>query len=128
MKRVGEGPRGTCEDLELLDRQRRLAAARTGGDSGNSHDVPEVYVDGAAAILGTEELDPAGAIDQVEKRELTVPATAHDAPREPAPLPIFRPGLEPLRLGPHRSGFVPVGKTLGARHGRRAYRLGADAN
>ena len=59
-----------AEELELVDDERRLAAAALRGLAGGADDVAEVDVDLARARGGAQELDPAGAVDEVEEDEL----------------------------------------------------------
>ena len=64
---------------ELVDDQRRLAAAALRRLADRADDVAEMDVDLAGARGRAEELDPAAAVDEVEEDEL-----AHVAPREHA--------------------------------------------
>ena len=120
MERVGERPRDLGEELQPVDRERGLAALGLRRLADGADEVAEVEVDGARALGLAEELDPPGAVDEVEEDELPVPAASHDAPGETTFLAAFLAGLEQLRLGPDRRDLVAVGKALGkAGHGRR---------
>src|SRR5205085_8559652 len=86
------------EELELVGRERRLPAPRLRRPALGADDVAEVQVDLARAARVAEELDAAGAIDEVEEDELPVAAPRHHAAGDPARLPRLLPRLQPLRL------------------------------
>ena len=83
---VGQRPADLGEQLELGDGERRLAALRLGGNSGDADDVPEVEIDRPGAILGDEQLDLPGAVDEVEEDELPHVAPSHDPSGDPPSL------------------------------------------
>ena len=68
---------------------------------------------GSSTPVGlAEELDAAGAVDQIEEGQLAVLPPRHDATRE-APLGLaFLARLETLRLGADGSDLVPVGEAF----------------
>ena len=77
VERVRQRAADLREQHELVDCERRLAALRLHRRARRADDVAEVDVDCAGAFLLAEELDPPGAVDEVEEDEL-----AHVAPRE----------------------------------------------
>jgi hypothetical protein len=76
-------------------------------------------VDVARLPRVAHELDPAGAIDEVEEDELSHLAPRHCAAGEPARVLRLRPGLERFCLGANRGDLVTVGESLRRRHGGR---------
>ena len=69
---VRERPTDLRQQDELGDRQRRLAALRAAWPSGCANDVAEVEVE---LLLG-DQLDPSGAVDEVEEAQLAHRAAA----------------------------------------------------
>ena len=96
-----------------VDRERGLAALRPRRDAGRADDVAEVEVDGPGALLGDEQLDLPGAVDEVEEDELPHVPPSHDPPSDAPRLAGLLPGLDLLCLDPDRCNLVPIGKTLG---------------
>ncbi len=106
------------EDQELVDRQRRLASPGPRRVADRADDVAEMDVDGAAAILRAEQLDLAGAIDEIEEGELPVAAAPEHSPRDPPDARRLPAGVERLCLEPDRLDLVPFRKALGHAHRR----------
>src|SRR5207302_10044060 len=75
---VRERPADLGEQGQLVDGERRLAAARAGGRAGGAHDVAEVEVELAGLRGLAEELDPPGTVDEVEEDELAHGPPSHD--------------------------------------------------
>ena len=99
---VGQRPLDLGEQLELGDGERRLTALRLGGDPGDADDVAEVEVDGPGAILGHEQLDLPGAVDEVEEDELPHVPPSHDPPGHPPRLAAPPPRPRPAQRRPER--------------------------
>ena len=59
-----------------------------------------------------EELDPAGAIDEIGEDELAHLPPRHDPPGDPPRLGTLSPSFEGLSVGADRCDLVPVGKAL----------------
>ena len=116
---VRQRPLDLGEQLELGDCERGLAALRPGRDPGRADDVAEIEVDGPGAILGDEQLDLPGAVDEVEEDELPHVPPSHDPPSDPPRLAGLLPGLDLLSLDPDRRNLVPVRKSLRQRHSAR---------
>src|SRR5205085_9439067 len=76
-------------------------------------------VDLARAARVAEELDPAGAVDEVEEDELAVAAPRHDAAGDPPRFPRLLPRLEPRGLVANIGHERPVLKTLRQRPSSR---------
>ncbi len=112
VERVGERAADLREQHELVDSERRLAALRLHRRARGAHDVAEVDVDRAGPILLAEELDPPGAVDEVEEDDLPHVAAGHDAARNAYRAVAGLAGLE--RLGGRAPGghVVPIGKAL----------------
>ena len=85
----------------------------------DADDVAEVDVDLAGARGRAQQLDAAGAVDEVEEDELPHVAPRHHAPGEAPRLGGLRPVLERLRLGAHGGDLVAVRIAL-----RRAFAHG----
>jgi hypothetical protein len=105
---VRERPADLRQQDELGDGQRRLAALRTAGLAGRADDVAEVEVE----LLLSDQLNPAGAVDEVEKAQLSHRAAGHDAPCDAALALERLAGLGLLGLGPDRGNLFPIGKAL----------------
>ena len=73
-------------------------------------------VDLAGPRRGTEELDAAAAVDEVEEDELAHVAPRQHTPGEPARLRALDVVLEDVGLGADVGDLVPIGKAL-RRHG-----------
>ena len=117
--RVGEAVEGVGqrrldlrEQHELVDGERGLAPPRPRRRPDDPDDVAEVDVDGAAAILGAEELEAAGAVDEVEERQLAVAAPGEHATGKTSSRSGLLPGLERLGLRPDGGDLVTIGKAL----------------
>ena len=112
----GAGGRSSAR-AAALDREGRLASLRPSRDAHHAHDVAGVRVHLAHPVGRAEELDLAGAVDEVEEDELPVAAPPHDAPREPA-VTSFGALLEtaPPRFG--QGDLVPVRKAMREVHRR----------
>ena len=121
VERVGQRPLVAREQLELVDREARLAAAALRRPAGDADDVAEVDVDLAGALRLDEQLDAARAVDEIEEDELP-----HVAPRHHAAGDAVRPlalaaGLDPVGLGADVGDRRAVGKTLRRiRHGHES--------
>ena len=95
-----------------VDLQRRLAAARLRRRAGDADDVAEVEVELARPLDGADQLDPPGAVDEVEEHELPHVPPGHDAAGEP-PLRLGRRArVERLRLGADGSDRVAIAEVL----------------
>ena len=116
MERVGQRGADAGEHLELVDHERRLAAARLRGRSFDADDVAEVNLDLARALDVAHELDPAGAVDEVEEDELAHVAPRHHAAGETALRLGARAVLERLGLRADRRDLVAVGEPLRRGH------------
>ena len=116
---VGQRPPDLGEQLELGDGKRRLAALRLRGNPGDADDVAEVEVDGPGAILGHEQLDLPGAVDEVEEDELPHVPPSHDPPGHAPRLAALLPRLDLLSVDADRSNLLPVGKPLRQSHSAR---------
>ena len=101
VERVGQRRADAREQLERVDLERRLAAARLRGRAGDADDVAEVDVDLARALDRAEQLDAPGAVDEVEEDELPHVAARHDAAGEPA---LRRRRSRRSRAAPPRRG------------------------
>jgi hypothetical protein len=121
VERVRQRRADSRKELDRVDRERRLAASRARGRAGRADHVAEVEVDLAHAAGVAQQLDPAGAVDEVEKDELAHVPACHHAPGDAALLRGFLAVAERLDLGPHRGDLDAVGKALGHGHGRRVY-------
>ncbi len=103
VERVRERAPVLSEQDQLVDGDGRLAAAGFGGRADDSNDVAEVDVDVTRARRVAEQLDPPGAVDEVEEDELAAcpqlldPAGAAP-PRRERPRP--RPGRGSASAGP----------------------------
>src|SRR5581483_7177901 len=118
VERVRQRCADPCEQLEPVDGQRRLAAARPGGPADGADDVAEVDVDLAGPLDRAEELDTAGAVDEVEERELPHVAPRHHPTGDATGLGAFRARVEELRLGTNALNLLPLREAL-RRHDRR---------
>ncbi len=96
------------------------------GDPGHTDDVAEVEVDGPGPILGDEQLDLPGAVDEVEEDELPHVPPSHDPPSDTPRLATLLPGLDLLGLDPDGRNLVPVGKSLRQGHARESKRPPVD--
>jgi len=119
VKRVGQRRPDPRQQLERVHHERRLAPARPRRRAGHADDVTEVNVDLAGALDWAEELDAAGAVDEIEEDELSqVTARQHaarEAPRRPGRLVI----RERLRLRADGDDLVAVGEAFRRGHGAR---------
>ena len=100
----------------------RLVQARLDGSPSGRHrsdEVAEVDVDLADPLLRAEQLDPAGAVDQVEERQLAHVAACHHPAGEPTLGRRLGARLDLLGLAAHVGDRVAVGEALRRRHGRR---------
>ena len=70
MERVGQRPLDLGQERQLVDGQRRLAAARLRGTAFGPDDVAEVEVDRPRPFLRAEQLDPARPVDKIQEDEL----------------------------------------------------------
>ena len=112
MEGVGQRTTDLRQHLERVDGERRLTAPRLHRLAGGAYDVAERDVRELDAVGLAEELDAAGAVDQIEEGQLAVLPPRHDATRE-APLGLaFLARLETLRLGADGSDLVPVGEAF----------------
>ena len=125
---VGQRRADLGEQRQLVDGERRLAAARLRGRAGDADDVAEIEVDLARPARVAEKLDPAGAVDEVEEDELAVPPPPEHAAGEP---PLVRPTRCPARATrtprAHARDLVAVGKAL-RQHAASLVRAGSDAD
>ncbi len=120
---VGQRAVDLRERDELVDGERGLAPFRTSRSAHRADDVPEIDVDRPAAILGAQQLDPTGAVDEIEERQLAVTAPGEDAPGDaPAQVGLLtRARGPPPRPVRRRSRPGRGNAWAGSRH-RRAYR------
>ncbi len=118
MERVRERAPVRREHLERVDGERGLAAPRLRRPAGDPDHVTEMDVELADPARVAHQLDPAGAVDEVEEDELSHLAPGHDAPREPASLLKVCPGIERVRRRANSRDLVAVGEAL--RLGHRA--------
>ncbi len=109
---VGERCADPREQLERVDRERRLAAPRLGRTADRTDDVAEVHVDLSRPVDRAEKLDAAGAVDEVEERQLSHVAAREDAAGEAALGLSLATVLERVGLGPDGGDLVPVGEAL----------------
>ena len=84
------------------------------GNPGDADDVAEVDVDGPGAILGDEQLDLPGAVDEVEEDELPHVPPSHDAPGQAPRLAALLPGLD-LSASTERQQPAPGRETASAK-------------
>jgi hypothetical protein len=103
VERVRERRANAREENELIHGERRLAAAALRRLAGDADDVAEVDVDLAGTRGRTEELDAAGAVDEVEEDELPMSRRA-TPPGEAPGVGGLRPILE--RVGPARTAAI----------------------
>ena len=115
VERAGRGPLDLGEQLELGDREGGLTALRLGGDPGDADDVPEVDVDRPGAILGNEQLDLPGAVDEIEEDELPHVPPGHDTPGQPPRHADLLPGLDLIGVHPNGSDLLPGQEIASAR-------------
>ncbi len=116
---VGQRRVASREDLERVDLERRLAAARLRRRARDADDVTQVDLDLARALHRAQELDAPAPVDEVEKDELAHVAAGHHAPREPARRLSGRAVLERFRFDSDRRAVVAVGEALRRGHGGR---------
>ena len=88
-------------------------------------DVAEVDVDLAHAVGGAQELDAAGAVDEVEEGQLAEVAAGEHAPGEAALVLGLGVRVEQLRLGADGRRLAPVGEALRRGHPGRPRRAPA---
>ena len=118
MERVGQRRADAREEHELVDDQRRLAAAALRRLADRADDVAEVDVDLARAGLRAEQLDAAAAVDEVEEDELPHVAPRQHAAGEAARLGALGAVLERVGLGANGGDLVAVREALRGRgHG-----------
>ena len=110
----GSGERMRASEHELVDEQRRLAAAALRRVPDDADDVAEVDVDLAGARERAEQLDPAAAVDEVEEDELAHVAAREHAAGEAALPRAPRRRARALGLGAHGGDLVAVGEALAA--------------
>ena len=113
---VGQWPLDLGEQLELGDGERRLTSFRLGRHPGDADDVPEVEVDRAGTILGDEQLDLPGAVDEVEEDELPHVPPSHDPPGHAPRLAALVPSLDLLRVRANQVDLLAVWKPLRQGH------------
>ncbi len=116
---VGQRPLDLGEELRLLDREGGLAAPRARRDPLDADEVAEVEVDRPGPFLLPEQLDPPGAVDEVEEDELPHVPPGHDPAGQPPALAALAPGLELLGVGADGDDLVPIRKPLRHPHGGR---------
>ena len=122
MERVGQRHADPRQDLELVHLERRLPAARLRRRAGHADDVAEMEIELARALDRADQLDAAGAVDEVEEDELPHVAARHDPAGEAALRRVVgRAGLELLGLGADGRDLVPVRKPLGKVIAARVY-------
>ena len=73
----------------------------------DTDDVAEVEVDRPRAILGDEQLDLPGAVDEVEEDELPHVPPGHDPPSHAPRLAGFLPGLDLISVRANGSNLAP---------------------
>src|SRR5262249_44742156 len=104
------------QELERVDRERRLPPARLGRTARDADDVAEVHVDLPGPVERAEELDAAGAVDEVEERQLPHVAPGEDASREAARR--FRLAARPDSSGSAAARTTAISSRSGNRLGR----------
>ena len=119
VERVGKGAGVPGEDRQLVDRERRLAAARLRGSSGHPDDVPEMHVHVADPAGVAHELHASRAVDEIEEDELAHLAARHDAAGEAPRLVELGSGVDPVGRCPNVGDGVSIGEPLMSRHGGR---------
>ena len=119
--RVGEGRSVAGEQHQLVENQGRLAAPALRRLADRGDDVAEVHVDRARTCLGSEQLDPPAAVDEIEEHELAHVAPRHHAACEPACLGALCSRFERLRFVVNARDLVAVGESLRRGQLRRAY-------
>jgi hypothetical protein len=118
---IGERRADLREQLELADRERRLAASRLRGYAGDADHVTEVEVDAAAEVVRPhEQLDPPAPVDEVEEHELAHVPAGHDAPGQPPGLVRLGARFELLRLRANVGCVDAIGEPLRQRHPRES--------
>jgi hypothetical protein len=80
VERVGQRLPVLCQQLERLDRERRLPAPGASRHARDADHVAEIEVDRTGFLLPDEQLDPPGPIDEVEEHELAHVAPSHHTP------------------------------------------------
>ena len=71
VERIRQRAPDLSEQDELVDRNRRLAAARLRRRPGHADDVTQIDVDGPGPRCVAEELDPTTAVDEIDEDELS---------------------------------------------------------
>jgi hypothetical protein len=105
---VRQRPADLRQQLDLRRHERRLAALGAARPAGCPDDVAEREVE----LLLDDQLDPPGAVDEVEKGELPHLAARQHASRD-AELVVTRLArLGLLRRGPDRGDLRPVWEPL----------------
>ena len=104
------------EHLDLVGRERRLPTPGPGRVSGGADEVPEVDVDRAAAVLGTQQLQSPRAVDQIQERQLAVSTPRHDTAGHAALLGALRARVQAFGLFANRGDRVAVREALGRAH------------
>ena len=103
---LGRGSERLGQQREVLDPQRQLAAPGHEGDAVDADQVAEIQPQEPLHPLRPEfvdpslELDPPGAVDQVEERHLALAAARGQATRDPVPGRRSRP-RPPAQRAPH---------------------------
>ena len=118
MKCVRQRPLDLRQQLDVVDREGGLASLGARRRAGNPDDVAQIDVDRPRAARVAEELDPPGAVDQVEEDELPhLPASDRSA-GDAAFLVRFVSRLQLFRLDADGGDLVPGRETLGQAHRR----------
>src|SRR5262249_25111577 len=112
VERVGERPLVPGEHLDAVDRERRFAAPGLRRPPLGADDVPEVEVREFDAPRLAEKLEAPRAVDEIEERQLSVLAPAHDSTGNAPRIVGLGAGLERFCLGTNLRDAESVGKSL----------------
>ena len=129
----GGGRRLFASSVQPVDPQRELAAAGLERGAVDADDVAEVEAEQRVELLVAEhvgarvELDPAGAVDEVEERRLAVAAPRGDPAGDPVGGVGLLAGVEALVRGAHAAISVAAVEVVRER-ARPRPRAGARAS
>jgi hypothetical protein len=104
---VGRRRQRLREKLEVRHEHGHLAGLRPAEPAIHADDVAEVEaVDdlpnlGADLLLAEHQLDPAGAVMEIDEHEAPGTSQQHDSPGDADSRPVVRCLVEPLAPGPH---------------------------
>ncbi len=119
---LGRGAQGLGQQREVLDAQRQLAPLRYEGDAVDADQVAEVQPQQPLHPLRPKlvdprlELDPPGAVDEVEERHLALAAPRGQPPRDPVAdvglLTGRQPGMRRAHAGDRLDAVELVGERI----------------